>query len=78
LVLPDARLTNAAQSWAEQREVWRVDLERLAQDVARGEASVDPMPGACQWCDFKAVCRVDLQALKEVADDSNATLTENE
>ncbi len=78
LVLPDARLPNAAHSWAEQQEVWRVDLERLAQDVARGEARVDPMPGACQWCDFKAVCRVDLQALKEMTDETNATLAENE
>jgi CRISPR/Cas system-associated exonuclease Cas4 (RecB family) len=34
-------------------------LERLAGAFARGEAPVDPKPGACDYCHLSALCRID-------------------
>lgn len=56
--LPDARLRGAARSWGEQVDAWRAELERLAQAFASGAAAVDPYPGACDYCDFKPLCRI--------------------
>ncbi len=56
--LPDKRLKRAAQSWGEQLEAWRAELDRLARGFAAGEATVDPRPGACQYCDQQPLCRI--------------------
>lgn len=56
--LPDGRLKRAEQSWGEQVEAWRVELERLARTFAAGEATVDPKPNACDYCDQKPFCRI--------------------
>jgi probable DNA repair protein len=57
-VLPDGRLKRAEQSWGEQVEAWRIELERLARGFAAGEAAVDPKPRACDYCDQKPFCRI--------------------
>ena len=57
-LLPDNRLKRAEQSWADQMDAWRVELERLAQGFAAGEALVDPKPGACDFCDQRPFCRI--------------------
>ena len=46
-------------SWSDLRNLWRQRLERLAEEYARGEAAIDPQPGACRFCDFASLCRVD-------------------
>ena len=56
--LPDGRLKRAEQSWGEQVEAWRSELERLARGFAAGDAAVDPKPGACDYCDQKPLCRI--------------------
>lgn len=56
--LPDGRLKRAGQSWGEQVEAWKTELERLARTFAAGEAVVDPKPGACDYCDQKPFCRI--------------------
>lgn len=56
--LPDGRLTSAADTWEAQLLAWRAELERLARGFARGVATVDPKPGACEYCDLKPLCRI--------------------
>lgn len=56
--LPDGRLKRAAQSWDEQLLAWRTELERLARGFSQGVATVDPTPGACEYCDLKPLCRI--------------------
>ena len=56
--LPDGRLKSAAESWSAQVEAWRIELDRLARSFGAGEASVDPKPGACDYCDQKPFCRI--------------------
>lgn len=56
--LPDGRLKRAAGTWDEQLQAWRTELERLARAFAAGEASVDPKPRACEYCDQKPLCRI--------------------
>lgn len=56
--LPDGRLKRACDSWGEQIAFWRAELERLARGFASGEATVDPKPGACEYCDLKPLCRI--------------------
>jgi len=50
---------SGAARWAAQLDEWRDVSARLASEYARGEASVDPMPGACDHCHLSLVCRVD-------------------
>ena len=54
----DARLKSAAESWSAQVQAWRIELDRLARSFGAGEASVDPKPGACDYCDQKPFCRI--------------------
>ena len=57
-VLPNGRLKRAEQSWGAQVEAWKIELERLARGFSEGEATVDPKPGACEYCDQKPLCRI--------------------
>lgn len=56
--LPDGRLKRAADSWDGQLAAWRQELERLAREFAAGNATVDPKPRACEYCDQKPLCRI--------------------
>ena len=44
-------------SWEDLRGRWRTRLEALAEDYARGEAAIDPLPQACRYCSLGSVCR---------------------
>ena len=44
--------------WAARVAAWQTVLERLATGFVRGEAAVDPKPGACEFCHLSALCRV--------------------
>ncbi len=33
-------------------------VERLAESFVAGEAAVDPLPGACDYCEVKPLCRI--------------------
>jgi ATP-dependent helicase/nuclease subunit B len=52
------RTESQAQSWSELSAEWQHNLESLAAAFVRGEAQVDPMPGACNYCGLQALCRV--------------------
>jgi len=38
-------------------ERWRTQLEALAAEFRGGEAQVDPLPGACNYCGLDLLCR---------------------
>jgi ATP-dependent helicase/nuclease subunit B len=55
------------QNWPRQLEIWREQVAQLAEDFVRGEARVDPMDGACDYCHLHAFCRIaDLDAAGEI------------
>jgi len=62
-LLPQVETVRAAfgggDAWAERVQAWRDVLERLASAFARGEAAVDPKPGACDYCHLRVLCRVE-------------------
>jgi ATP-dependent helicase/nuclease subunit B len=35
-----------------------IEVERLANEFVAGYAAVDPLPGACEYCQIKPLCRV--------------------
>ena len=45
------------KDWSTLRELWRSRLEDLAEGYTRGEAIIDPLPGACRYCSLGSVCR---------------------
>lgn len=62
-LLPEVETVHSAAGgadpWHERVEAWTAVLERLAGAFARGEAAVDPKPGACDYCHLRALCRID-------------------
>ena len=46
-------------AWDERVAAWKAVLERLAGAFARGEAPVNPKPGACDYCHLHALCRIE-------------------
>ena len=58
--LPDMKKMQIEQpaSFAEQVSEWRRVLERLAGAYCEGHAAVDPKPGACEYCELTALCRI--------------------
>ena len=59
---------------AEQVEAWRLVLTQLAVAFAQGDTRVLPKsyPGTCQHCGQRILCRLDVNALNESADDDLA------
>ena len=54
-------------SWPLLLRQWRERLERLMREFLEGRASVQPQPGACEYCHLQALCRVDTQVLAAAA-----------
>ncbi len=52
------------ENWPQQREVWRAQVAQLAGDFVRGEARVDPVDGACDYCHLHAFCRIQEESLE--------------
>lgn len=53
------RELEGVDSWGAVIARWRRILEAVGAAFVAGEAEVDPQPGACDWCDFPALCRID-------------------
>jgi hypothetical protein len=49
---------SAADSWEALQAEWRANLDRLALGFLAGDAAVDPLPRACDYCGLQALCRV--------------------
>jgi hypothetical protein len=46
------------QDWEALTHQWRFSLTRLAERFVAGEARVDPLPQACQYCHLSTLCRI--------------------
>ncbi|MEH6588426.1 MAG: PD-(D/E)XK nuclease family protein [Halioglobus sp.] len=53
---------SAAEDWPALVVEWQQNLTRLAGEFLSGEAKVDPLPAACNYCGLQSFCRVDLAA----------------
>ena len=51
--------------WAELIPHWRRVIERLVRSFMAGDASVDPLPGACRHCHLPMLCRVSVGRLHQ-------------
>jgi probable DNA repair protein len=49
---------SVADSWEALQAEWRANLDRLALRFLAGDAAVDPLPRACDYCGLQALCRV--------------------
>jgi ATP-dependent helicase/DNAse subunit B len=50
--------TRDTDTWEALLAHWDVCLTALANDFAAGEAAVDPLPQACNYCKLASVCRI--------------------
>ena len=46
------------EGWDSQRNLWQQQLVQLSNEIAAGEARVDPLQSACRSCHLKSVCRI--------------------
>jgi len=53
---PPARTSNF--DWATVRDQSRISLAELANEFLTGHAPVDPLRGACTYCNLPALCRI--------------------
>ncbi len=62
---------NSKLDWAVLRDESRVYLGELADEFMAGHAAVDPLRGACTYCNLPALCRIQegARALKDDDDD---------
>lgn len=51
---------SSASDWESLCAEWRESLEQLAIEFQRGDAQVDPLSSACNYCGFESLCRVEL------------------
>jgi ATP-dependent helicase/DNAse subunit B len=56
--LPKQHPTRSCAKWNEQIDIWRTLLNTASKNFQGGIASVLPNSGACDYCDFDALCRV--------------------
>ncbi len=54
-----------ADSWQGQQARWSQTVAGLIAAFLRGEATVDPLPGACRHCHLADVCRIGAHAAPE-------------
>jgi probable DNA repair protein len=59
------------QDWEALLHQWRFSLTRLAERFVAGEASVDPLPLACQMCHLTTFCRIHERASAESVGESD-------
>ena len=48
--------------WAAWRNHWQMSLDIVAKEVRDGLAVVQPMKNACDYCDLKPLCRIDVES----------------
>ena len=54
--------------WPALQRRWNELLATLAEEFVRGHAAVDPLPGACDYCHLRTLCRIQLAPLTEPAE----------
>lgn len=56
--LPKQRPAKSCEKWDEQIIIWQAILTSASQDFQAGKAQVSPIKGACEYCEFDALCRI--------------------
>jgi ATP-dependent helicase/nuclease subunit B len=51
------RIDGGTEGMTARVERWRTQLEALAGELTGGQARVDPLPGACDYCGLDLLCR---------------------
>ncbi len=59
------------ENWSDQLDIWKNNLQQLAQEYIDGVATVTPRTGACDYCDLLHLCR--LNARVEVTEQAVKT-----
>jgi len=62
--------TRQVGDWEEAVEFWERRINALGTAFANGEADVDPLRGACDYCHLATLCRIDELARDTVEEDS--------
>jgi ATP-dependent helicase/nuclease subunit B len=57
-------------AWEAQCNDWRETVGRLAEEFRSGFAAVSPGPKACEFCEFKPLCRIQEARSNEGGDDA--------
>ncbi|MBF0381248.1 MAG: PD-(D/E)XK nuclease family protein [Magnetococcales bacterium] len=55
--------------WQTLLDHWSTVVDHLAQQYKQGVVWVDPLPNACDWCDFPLLCRISEQQSGAIKDD---------
>jgi hypothetical protein len=50
---------------------WRQQLQALVDQFLRGEAAVQPLPDACDYCHLSLLCRIDSNAVESDEEDES-------
>ncbi|MCR9279571.1 MAG: PD-(D/E)XK nuclease family protein [Pseudomonadaceae bacterium] len=58
--------------WAALTGLWQRGLLKLTENYAAGDAVVDPLKKACDYCHLQAVCRIDERLPVNVFDDEQS------
>jgi len=45
-------------TWENMLSHWKINLDQLSQDFCNGDASIDPLETACNFCELQPLCRV--------------------
>ena len=56
--ISDTKIGRENTKWDEKIVEWRENLANLAEEFLSGTATVDPLKGACRYCELSSVCRV--------------------
>jgi ATP-dependent helicase/DNAse subunit B len=57
--------------WEELMQRWRQQLQALVDQFLRGEAAVQPLPDACDYCHLSLLCRIDSNAVESDEEDES-------
>ncbi len=63
----------AGLTWAELKQQWSDELDRLVVDFIRGSAVATPSAKACRYCDYAAICRAKVQDGGDYGEDADET-----
>ena len=53
---------SSSEDWGSLVAEWQQNLTRLAAEFLAGEAQVDPLPAACNYCGLQPLCRIDVRS----------------
>ena len=72
-LLESGRYHQELLDWPDLLADWSRVVGDLASQYCRGDATVDPLPNGCDWCELSMLCRVD-----ELRNRQSAALLEEE